>query len=238
MIAGARALLLQGKAEEAERALGALEEIVRPVPEANPVYLITGRRLWAEARLYQGDLDAAEAEYRRLLPQAFECFGPDDTETSEIRFLLALLSARREDWDEAYEAFVHEVRERTRVHGTESVEVLRAKENLAVIAMERGHHDTAAAQFDEVHALRVALLGEGHFATAQVRYHQAVLAYERGDFSLAHEWFTDCVRVREQALGHDSPVTERTRAWGEHTANRTEPAPEEERPPPASGNSV
>ncbi|WP_017570958.1 tetratricopeptide repeat protein [Nocardiopsis halotolerans] len=205
--------------EQATQLWGAAEESYGP---AHPLTL-RARHHRAEARLNQGLVDEAEAEYLALLELNETHHGPDHENTLDSRFQLALIAIRREDWDTASEEF-RAVRDRWRhLSGPEDPRALAAWENLAYAAMRRGDPVSAGREFHEVRTIRARTMGERHPLTAQADYYLGRAAFESGDPEAARGWFEACLKVREQALGRDHPDTERTREWRDRAARGEQP---------------
>lgn len=143
----------------------------------------------AELREDQGELEEAEALWRRTWESRRQLLGDDhpDTLTAKDHSGVMLLHLTR--YDEAEPLIRECLADRRRVLGREHPDTLRTHNNLGVLLSRRGRYAEAEVLIREVYDCYERDLGTEHFYTASVLLNVASMRLFRGDYSTATQLF-------------------------------------------------
>lgn len=157
----------------------------------------------------RGQLEQAEAAFRKAYEINLEALGPDHPSTARSHASLAKPVGAQGRFEEALEILQDSHRALEAVYPATHHDVLNIRQNLAATHLGLGRADEAEAGFREV--LAVLPLSESHFETLRVRRNLATALTGQGRFD---EAATEARVVLEQMLGSrtdDHPAVVRSK---------------------------
>jgi len=176
------------------------------LPEHHPV-MTAVRHNWASLLRDQGELDAAEDQFRAVLVTRRRELGDNDPHTLIVHNCLADIEHRRGNYTEAsgaYESLLTRCRD---LLGAKDMLTLAVQDNLALTLKEMGDLDAAEAESRAAVMGFTETLGAEHPHTLTARTRLGAIIADKGDLPSAEREFVIVLKLLERVLGPQHPVT-------------------------------
>lgn len=162
---------------------------------------------WAVA--YRGDLDTAEALYRKNFQTGLRVLGPGDRDVLYSRHELAWIAACREDWAAAEKGYRETLDDSVRTLGPDDPRIMLTRHELAwaIANQDQGRLGEAREIFREVLADRRRVLGAEHPRTLTTLHELAWITARQGEWKKAENAYGKLLALRLRILGEDHPET-------------------------------
>jgi len=187
--------------ELAARALAILEPRADTEPEFTAALLTNV----ASFLHVEGDLDEAEAKYRKALALREKHDGPNATATGKVLNSLANLYALQGKNAEAEKMLLRVVQIYRDRFGEEAKSLGTAYTNLGTLLGKQGRIDEALGYFERALAIREKRLGEKHIDVARVLFNIGGLRYDQGDFVAADSLYRRGIDIQVEYAESDKP---------------------------------
>lgn len=220
-----------GGLDEYTAAATAFRDVLALLDE-NDELALEARKELAFVLTETGQLQQADAEFRKVITAAAQRHGPDHIITLAARCYRARTLEKMDRLDEAQAEQENALAALRVVWGDDHYVTLQSQSNLAEVLRKRDRLDEAIALYVQVLATRNRVLGTGHIATLGVQTELGSALAEAGrlDDGLAH--LRDAAQAYARNYGEQYPETRWSRlqfARALQKAGRAEEAKEQER---------
>ena len=179
----------------------------------------------ATAQLMNGDLAAAEANYKEALAIDITDLGEEHPETLSARENLGNVYFRSKRYDETLRSLDLVLALRRKALGADAEPVGRTLANMATVYKEAGRLEEAERAYREALAVLVPKLGEQNLDVASVRMSLGDTLRRRGQLDAAEPLMRSGLEVRAKLLGETHAATQRAlKALADLATARGKPA--------------
>jgi serine/threonine protein kinase/tetratricopeptide (TPR) repeat protein len=163
--------------------------------------------LYAQALMYEGNLDKALELTRQNAADYERMFGADDLDSINELQNVALVLGARGDYAMAERNIREALRRYTRKGKTDDANAINGVSNLAICRQYQGDLQEAERLLREAHPRAVRLLGPQHPLSLQLQFRLARVLAEEGRLPEAEQLARESLAVRQQVLPSNSGPT-------------------------------
>ena len=168
---------------------------------------LKAQNLCAQVLQAQGDYEAAEKLYRRVLEGSEKVLGKEQPETLVSVHNLAVVLQLRGDYEAAEKLCRRALEGSEKVRGKEHPKTLTSVNSLAGVLRARGDYEAAEKLYRRALEGREKVLGKEHPETLTSVNNLAVLRDGQGDYEAAEKLYRRALEGSEKMLGKEHPNT-------------------------------